>query len=83
MIKLLKDEVPKGIWVGNMKDGDVGVIVAWACDEHEYVNQIVQRFDDILITIGESSGCVWHGMNKLDVRCRVRLLEKGEKLVVT
>ena len=82
MIRLLEDRGPKGIWAGDMKDGDVGIIVAWSMSD-DYLEEIVQRFDKMLITIGKPSDYVWDEIDRLNKNCRVRLLEKGEKLVVT
>ena len=80
MIELVKKEKLKGIWVGDMKDGDVGVIVAWppmSC----YLDKIVQRHKNKLINIGNSDW--WHSCCVIPKNCRVRLLEKGETLIVT
>ena len=84
MIELVKKDKPKGIWVGGMKDGDVGVIVAWTTDR--YINYVIQRHHNGLIAIGrrETWSCIWSGDRcVLSSNFRVRLLEKGETLIVT
>lgn len=83
MIKLLGNEQPKGIPVGLMKDGDVGVIVSWSTGD--YIGQVVQRYKNYIITVGQSSG---YGLGEYfagdcNSGNRVRLLEPGEKLIVT
>lgn len=84
MIRSVEEEQPKGIWVGDMKDGDVGVIIAWSTGA-TYSGRIIQRYKDSLFVVGMSSGEGW-SIFKLDCylsdTCRVRLLEKDEKLVV-
>ncbi len=80
MIKLVEEEKLKGIWVSDMKDGDVGVIVD--CKIDCYVGRIVQRYINVLITIGTSNGH-WSHIFDLPKNFRVRVLEKGETLIVT
>jgi hypothetical protein len=81
MIELLKEEPPQGIHVSEMKDGDVAVIVAWEPDK--YLGQVVQRYENALIRVGMEHRFGWGNINCLSPACRVRVLEKGEKLVVT
>jgi len=47
MIRSVEEEQPKGIWVGDMKDGDVGVIIAWSTGA-TYSGRIIQRYKDSL-----------------------------------
>ena len=88
MIKLEEKETPEGIWAGDMKDGDVAVIISWSdsFDYNTYPGRIVQRYGTQLITIGMGWGQGWsRGFYRqcgFSEACRVRLLEKGEKLVV-
>ena len=84
MIELEKKETLEGIWIGDMKDGDVAVIVSWAFGN--YAGRIVQRCGLDLIPLGMDcskgwSG-LWHNPASVFKNNRVRLLEKGEKLVV-
>ena len=79
MIKLIEKEKPKGVWVGDMKNGDVAIIVN--CVINCYVGRIVQRHGNALITIGAS--LTWSFTHYLPENFRVRLLEKGETLIVT
>lgn len=86
MIKLVKKEKLEGIWAGDMKDGNVGVIVAHPNSGCGYLGKVVQRYDDDLIVIGMSHGNGWGSIFNaclLSKGFRVRLLEKGEMLVVT
>lgn len=79
MIKLVTEEKPKGIWVGHMNDGDVAVIVG--CFITGYLGRIVQRYENNLITIGKSEEH-WEPISRLPDNFCVRLLEKGETLIV-
>jgi hypothetical protein len=84
MIKLLKEEKPEGIWAGDMKDGDIGVIVA--SPAKNCIGRIVQRCNDSLIFLGYKEYHHWYDTFGQDIFAdgfRVRLLEKGEKLIVT
>lgn len=80
MIKLVEKERLEGIWAGDMEDGDVGVIVGCAIDH--YVDRVVQRHNNKLIAIGVSINGVWSPISNLPNTFRVRLLEKGETLIV-
>jgi hypothetical protein len=83
MIKLVKKEKPKGIWVGDMKDGDVGIIVDWTVAM--CLDEIVQRYHNNLVGVGMSGGNGWSNLfinDDLSTNCRVRLLEKGDILIV-
>ena len=80
MIELVEKIRPEGLWPGDMKDGDIGVIVAWPVSV--YVGQIVQRYQDQLISVGIRSAIRWNTF-KVPNSCRVRLLKKGETLIVT
>jgi len=78
MIKLVKKDRPEGIWIGDMEDGDVGVIVSWLGGH--YLGTIVQRYHTDLIILGKSDN--WKDVLNASKNYRVRLLEKGETLVV-
>ena len=80
-VELLEKEPIEGIPVSMMKDGVIGVIVAWGFAE--YIGRVVQRHGNTLISIGMESNCVWDDIDSLSPDCRVRVLEKGEKLVIT
>jgi len=57
VIELVEKDKPKGIWTGDMEDGDVGVIVSWLCGTH--LGRIVQRYKNNLVSIGRPSGNGW------------------------
>lgn len=68
--------------VGVMKDGDIGVITQWDGLESD-IGKIVQRLGDTIIVLGQDSKQQW------PIVCtgrtgnyRVRILEKGEKIVI-
>ena len=83
MLRLQTEPVDKTIPASQMNDGDIGVITSW--NALDYIGRIVQRYRDLLITVGSPSGNGWERYfrsNDTKPRCRVRLLEKGETLVV-
>lgn len=85
MLKLINNK-PTDIAVTEMKDGDLAVITVWnGSTKAVYVGLIVHRYKDILIPIGKRSGASWSMLfDNVEKHedCRVRLLEKGEILVV-
>lgn len=80
-IRLVEKPVDRSIPVIEMKDGDIGVITKWTYTSA--VGTVVQRYMDILISIGKHSRNSWSSIfpNGND-SCRVRLLEKGEILII-
>ena len=90
MIKLANKQKDNSISVLEMKDGDVGEIVAWgSCSsKSQYIGLIVQRRiwgnQDLLIALGAPAGKSWSNCRAcLADSERVRLLEEGETLVFT
>jgi len=81
MLKLKTDK-SSGIYVNDMEDGDIAVVVDWTIPS--IVGRIVQRYKDSLITIGMNSGEGWTNcfLQEKNEHCRVRLLEPGEELIV-
>ena len=87
-VRLTNTEYPDTIQIRKMKDGDIAVIVDWGRGNPEYVNLVVQRFDEHLAILGLPSGSGWSGAwaigsSRLTSHdCRVRLLKSGETLVL-
>lgn len=82
-VKLVKNE-NLGIAVNEMKDGDIGIIVQW--QSGFYLNQIVQRCGESLISIGKPQYNSWPKLFKSDAdfeKLRVRLLKAGDTIEVT
>jgi len=81
MVKI-KNQKPNDINILNMKDGDIAEITYWGCREHE--GRVVQRYEDNLIIVGEGRERGWP--NYFDdfktTSNRVRILEKGEELII-
>ena len=65
-----------------MRDGQIAEIVKWSHDG--YNGQIIQRYEDTLIVIGENRGKSFTTALSVtnDVGLRVRILEDGEVLIV-
>ena len=85
-VELLKEETVKGITACEMKDGEIGVVVAWKPNryiDNNYIGQVVQRYGNELINIGKDCLHGWSNIDGFSSACRVRVLEKGEKLVIT
>lgn len=86
-VKLVKDSKYNTISVLDMSDGDIAEIISWT--NKQYVGTIVQRYINVLITVGSSSGKAWTGIFDIDKNssaaadCRVRLLVPGEKIEIT
>jgi hypothetical protein len=78
----LGNNVNDSIPLSEMKDGQIGIITEWA-DYQKYAGRIVQRYDNILIALGRSSGSSW---SRIFAECsehhRVRLLQNDEALYV-
>ena len=66
------------VQVKQMKDGQIAVITKWA-GVNNLIGVIIQRYGDGLIKLQMSSG--W---NEIPTRedCRVRVLVKGETLII-
>jgi len=81
MLKLV-NEKHEGAHVLKMEDGDVAVIVSWPYNG--CVGRVVQRYENTLISLGLDSDHSWRTLFSPIVsgKCRVRILEKGETLVV-
>jgi hypothetical protein len=83
MLKLVNSK-STDIPVTKMKDGDLAVITKWWQGNY-YVGTIVHRYDELLIAVGKKSGESWRLLFNGDCKCddcRVRLLTKGETLIV-
>jgi len=74
------NETTNDIYVGELKDGEIGVITVWG-RHYSYVGKIIQRYGDCLVVLGEQSGDGWSSTPK-DNNCRVRILPKGTKLEI-
>lgn len=83
MLRLTED-TGTGVSIDEMKDGDIGVIVAWIYPT-EYLGLITQRHGNQLICLGARSRQGWgklFGPGHKHPDLRVRILEVGETLVV-
>lgn len=80
-VRLVEKSGDRSIPVSEMKDGDVGIITEWVYPSA--AGTIIQRYDKVLIALGRYSGCCWPNILSSDSKsCRVRVLEKGETLVI-
>lgn len=79
MVKLNKKKKEKQIVeMKDLKDGQIGVVV----DKRypSYCGKIVQRYKDYGVSIGQSSGSGWTGVELNTIR--VRILREGERLMI-
>ena len=75
-------EATTDICVNEMKDGDVAVITKWE-SYYKNVGTIVQRYQSIIIALGQDSGSCWTSvLNTVHPDCRVRILPKGTLIEV-
>ena len=58
-MRLHKPRSINSINVGDMEDGDVGVVISWGTYD-SYKGKIVQRYGDSLIALGLESGNSWN-----------------------
>jgi len=76
------NEVGSDICVLDMNDGDVAVITNWSYDGH--IGEVVQRYKDVLISIGQRSGLCWpnifEGSESTRKSCKVRILKEGTQI---
>ena len=80
-VRLVEILIDKSIPVSEMKDGEIGTITKWTYKNA--VGTIVQRYNDILVTVGRPSGCSWPSIfPNGDINCRIRILEKGDTLII-
>ncbi len=83
MIKLKKEPEPIDVPVKHMVDGDVAIITSWSVEQ--YIGTIVQRYGDVLMSLGKPSSRSWHEILKSansQLDCRVRILQPGTELVI-
>jgi hypothetical protein len=78
---VLSKNLEEGIDARDMKDGEIAVVVLGT-----YKNIIVQRYEDILISLGNESGNSYSFILNRS-RCEegkmfVRVLQKGETLTI-
>ena len=84
MISLQTKESINTIAAGNMKDGDVAIIVDWT-SMSSYKNRIVQRYGQDLVVLGASKADSWPDFFDAlrNSKLRVRLLKPDEILVIS
>jgi len=82
-VRLVETDYLPGIPVGQMKDGQIGVVVQWE-REPDLLGRVVQRHGSRLISIGEPAGQTWSNLLQVSDTSgyRVRLLNPGEKIEV-
>lgn len=83
MAKLIDRRMPDEINVGDMKDGEIGIITSWPYEE--YVGRVVQRYENDLLTIGKGWEKGFRGYffsNKKDPETRVSVFTKGEQITL-
>ena len=83
MLRLV-GEKSQSVCVSEMKDGDIAIITMWTTGF--YIGRIVQRYGDYLLVIGAEAGLGWGKYFKISISyrdvCQVRILKKGETLIV-
>lgn len=72
------DSIP----VFDMKDGQIGIVTEWG-NNNDIVGRIIQRYNDILISLGKLSGSSFpYALKTYDDTLRVRILQKGEQIEI-
>ena len=81
-MKLHKTKQDNTIPVYHLADGQIAIITEWDKD-NVYVGRIIQRYEDILITLGKPNGAAFTTALKiLNEKLRVRVLEPGTLLEI-
>lgn len=81
-VRLRNSVLPKSVRIDRMRDGDIGEIVQWGGDSSA-LGRLVQRYKDVLVRLGKSSGNSWPDFIKSDQpkgEYRVRILQPGEMI---
>jgi hypothetical protein len=84
MVRLQNKTEKKLIKPDQLKDGQLAEIIEWN-GINDYIGYIVQRYENVLITIGGDSDDIWDNINDSslnDGSCLLRVLEKGELIEV-
>ena len=82
-MKLHKTKQDNTIAAYHLADGQIAMITEWDVGEEYYVGRIIQRYDDILITLGKPNGAAFTTALKiLNEKLRVRVLEPGTLLEI-
>jgi hypothetical protein len=81
-IKLL-EETNGDANIAEMEDGDIAIITKWD-NPHDHCGEIVQRYKDDLISLGEPWGQSWSPFftHTIPIACRVRILPKGTTFIL-
>lgn len=75
----LQNEPKFDIKASDMKDGQIGIITSWSLKP--YIGRIVQRSNNMLIALQKPYGDCFNSIVD-DETCRVRILQKGEILII-
>lgn len=69
------------IGLKDLKDGQIVEIIE---GPNRYLNIIVQRYGDILISVGQESSLSWRRLfnTPSTAHWRLRVLEEGEKIII-
>jgi hypothetical protein len=85
-LKLVEKFTNKEISVFDLPEGKIAIITSWIENSSKYNGIIVQRYGKDLIMLGKNDN--WKYIFDRDTcrselsKCRVRILEKGETLVI-
>lgn len=77
----LQNQVQLDIPVSEMKDGEIGVITGWYAGTEKYIGIIVQRYNEKLVALQKPYIESWISISESE-NCRVRILQKGETLII-
>lgn len=81
-VQLSETTIPVSIQASELKDGEIAVILSSPHKNH--IGGIVMRYKRDLISIGEECGKGWSQFFPTSSsEIRVRVLEKGEQIVIT
>lgn len=79
-MKLVQDTQVKLVAPIDMKDGEIGIV---RVSEYGHEGTIVQRFDDILISLGRGKGSSWSKICTYPItNMKIEILPKGTRLEI-
>lgn len=81
-MRVVNRNTPRIVTPAEMKDGEIGVIINWE-DRPDYIGIVVQRHENILVTLGEEYGHSWTEADKITrPLCQIEILPKGTTLEI-
>ena len=79
-VRLIDKREDRIVLAKDLRDGQIGVIIAWLDNFH--IGKIIQAYRNNLVVIGQPEGQGWSCKSQISDKCLVRLLEDGDTIEV-